>query len=172
MDSHHDQVMKARASAPSASRLYFAYSTVLDRAAFEEWRAEHGYQFFDLPESKLAEAVGLELVFDFPSRWWGGRVAGLSDKEGSSVFGLLFEIRGEDWPIIQHKEGAITGMCVERDVKLLVDGNEVKACAFTTNPGRQRSDGPVSTRFIEALVRGARAAGLPASYVERLGRSG
>ena len=70
------------------------------------------------------------------------------------------------------KEGAITGMCVERDVKLLVDGNEVKACAFTTNPGRQRSDGPVSARFIEALVRGARAAGLPASYVERLGRSG
>ena len=172
MDAHYDIVMKARQQAGQGSRFYFAYSTILDRAAFEEWRAQHSYQFFDLPEGRAGEAVDLTLVYDFPSRWWGGRVAGLKDEKGSVVHGVVFEISEKDWPIIQHKEGAITGMCVERDVKLLVDGNEVKACAFTTNPGRQRSDGPVSARFIEALVRGARAAGLPASYVERLGRSG
>ncbi|HEX8436697.1 MAG TPA: gamma-glutamylcyclotransferase, partial [Archangium sp.] len=39
MDSHYDQVMKARNQAETAaSKLYFAYSTILDRAAFEEWR--------------------------------------------------------------------------------------------------------------------------------------
>ena len=36
MDAHYDQVMKARAAAAGApTRLYFAYSTILDRAAFE-----------------------------------------------------------------------------------------------------------------------------------------
>ena len=115
MDSHYEQVMRARQSSDGApSRLYFAYSTILDRAAFEEWRAQHSYEFFDLPEGQLAEAVDVDLVFDFPSRWWGGRVAGLVDKPGSSIFGRLFEITGQDWPIIQHKEGAITNMCVER----------------------------------------------------------
>ncbi|NPC86982.1 gamma-glutamylcyclotransferase, partial [Pyxidicoccus fallax] len=72
MDSHYDQVMKARQGAdPSATRLYFAYSTILDRAAFDEWKQQHGYGFFELPEGRLAEAVDVDLVYDFPSRWWG-----------------------------------------------------------------------------------------------------
>ncbi|ABF92244.1 hypothetical protein MXAN_3680 [Myxococcus xanthus DK 1622] len=171
MDSHYDQVMKARAGAdPSATRLYFAYSTILDRAAFEEWRSQHSYDFFELPEGRLAEAVDVDLVYDFPSRWWGGRVAGLTDSAGQKVYGRLFEIRGQDWPIIQHKEGFVTSMCVERPVRVRVDGQELEATAFVTNPRRTSADGPVSTRFVDALVRGAQAAGLPAAYVERLKR--
>ncbi|WP_426752111.1 gamma-glutamylcyclotransferase [Myxococcus sp. Y35] len=171
MDSHYDQVMKARAAAdPSATRLYFAYSTILDRAAFEEWRSQHSYDFFELPEGRLAEALDVDLVYDFPSRWWGGRVAGLTDAAERKVYGRLFEIRGQDWPIIQHKEGFVTSMCVERPVRVRVDGQDVEATAFVTNPRRASSDGPVSTRFVDALVRGAQAAGLPADYVERLKR--
>ncbi|MFY1827603.1 gamma-glutamylcyclotransferase [Myxococcus fulvus] len=171
MDSHYDMVMKAREGAdPKVTRLYFAYSTILDRAAFEEWRQQHSYGFFDLPEGRLAEAVDVDLVYDFPSRWWGGRVAGLADAPGGRIFGRLFEIRGQDWPIVQHKEGFVTGMCVERAVKVRVDGQEVEATAFVTNPRRASQDGPVSPRFVEALVRGAQAAGLPAEYVERLKR--
>ncbi|ATB47994.1 gamma-glutamylcyclotransferase [Corallococcus macrosporus] len=171
MDSHYDQVMKARAGAdPTATRLYFAYSTILDRAAFEEWRSQHGYDFFELPEGRLAEALDVDLVYDFPSRWWGGRVAGLKDAAGQKVYGRLFEIRGQDWPIIQHKEGFVTSMCVERPVRVRVEGQEVEATAFVTNPRRASADGPVSPRFVEALVRGARSAGLPEAYVERLTR--
>jgi len=169
MDSHYDQVIKARQESQNAApRLYFAYSTVLDRAAFEEWRGEHGYSFFQLPEGKVAQALDVELVYDFPSRWWGGRVAGLVDRPGSSVFGRLLEIAGADWPIIQHKEGAITGMCVEREVKVRVDGRELTATAFTTRPERSSLEGPVSARFVEALLRGAEAAGLPAPYLEQI----
>src|SRR4051812_23680346 len=109
MDSHHDQVMKAREAAPrEGTRRYFAYSTILDRAAFVEWKQQHGYDFFQLPDGDLAEAVNVDLVYDFPSRWWGGRVAGLADKPGTSVFGRVYEIAHPDWPIIQHKEGAVT----------------------------------------------------------------
>ncbi len=161
--------MKSREEADASStRKYFGYSTILDRAAFDEWRAEHGYTFFRLPDGEVGEAVDVDLVFDFPSRWWGGRVAGLVDRPGSSVFGRVFEVSGKDWPIIQHKEGAVTGMCVERTVRVRVGGREVEATAFTTRPERASLDGPVSTRFLEALTRGARAAGLPPAYVDRI----
>lgn len=176
MDAHYDQVMKARAAAAkNPPRLYFAYSTVLDREAFDTWKAQHGYDAFTLPAGEVAEALDLDLVYDFPSRWWGGRVAGLADVKGASVFGRLFEVPGPDWPIVQHKEGAITGMCVERAVTVRLGGTggdaggrTIEATAFTTNPARRSADGPVSAKFVEALVRGAGAAGLPAPWIERL----
>ena len=60
MDSHYDQVMQQRDQAGQGpARLYFAYSTILDRAAFEEWRHQHGYDFFDLPAGTRAEALDL-----------------------------------------------------------------------------------------------------------------
>jgi len=171
MDAHYDQVMDARARAEgAAARLYFAYSTILDRAAFEEWRHQHGYEFFELPRGEPAEALDVGLTYDFPSRWWGGRVAGLVDRPGSSVHGLLFRIPGKDWPVIQHKEGFVTRMCVERPVRVRAAGREVEATAFATAPERASGEGPVSTRFVDALVRGAISAGLPAEWVDVLRR--
>lgn len=168
MDAHHELVMKARAQAGQGTRRYFGYSTILDRAAFEEWRGQHGYDFFALPAGQLAEGLDLTLVYDFPSRWWGGRVAGLADAPGEAVWGLVFEISEQDWPIIQHKEGVVTGMCVERPVRVRVGGQVVEATAFTTTPARASGDGPVSARFVEALTRGAAAAQLPVAWRERL----
>jgi hypothetical protein len=169
MDAHYDQVMAARSRADGAAeRAYFAYSTILDRAAFEEWRQQHGYDFFELPVGQPAEAVDLALEYDFPSKWWGGRVAGLVDRPGTSVHGLLFRIPGVDWPIIQHKEGFVTHMCVERLVRVRAGGRDLEATAFTTAENRKSDEGPVSGRFVEALARGAEAAGLPASWVASL----
>jgi gamma-glutamylcyclotransferase len=172
MDAHYDQVMDARSRADGAAeRPYFAYSTILDRAAFEEWRHQHGYDFFELPPGEAAEAVDLALDYDFPSRWWGGRVAGLVDHRGASVHGLLFRIPGKDWPIIQHKEGLVTNMCVERVVRVRTGGREFEATAFTTAANRRSKEGPISARFVDALVRGAEAAGLPAPWVASLRKS-
>jgi gamma-glutamylcyclotransferase len=169
MDSHHDQVRRAREQAAgSPPRLYFAYSTALDRVAFDEWRLSHGYDTFSLPKGEVAEALDVDLIYDFPSRFWGGRVAGLCDRPGSSVFGLLFEIPGVDWPIVEHKEGAVTHMCVARKVRVRAAGRELEAEAFTTRPERASGDGPISLRFREALIRGATSAGLPADYLDRL----
>lgn len=171
MDAHHDRVLAARrALAGAPSRRYFGYSTILDRAALEEWKAQHGYGFFTLPAGEVAEALDVELVFDFPSRWWGGRVAGLTDQTGASVFGRLYEVAGSDWPILQHKEGAVTGMCIEREVRVRAGGEILSATAFTTRPERTANDGPVSTRFLAALQRGAEQAGLPPEYLARLRR--
>jgi len=168
MDSHYDQVMKARANPGEGTRWYFAYSTTLDRAAFEQWRHEHGYEFFELPEGEVAEALDRDLVFDFPSRFWGGRVAGLAERAGHSAFGRLYEIPARDWPIVQHKEGLVTGMSVEHEVRVRVPRGEITAVAFVTNPARRSAEGPVSARFVEAMLRGARGAGLPAAWLERV----
>ena len=169
MDAHYDIVMKARDTAGQGTKRYFAYSTILDREAFLEWRDQHSYQFFDLPKGELAEAADLSLVYDFPSRWWGGRVAGLAEAPGMRVCGVVFEISEKDWPIISHKEGGVTGMCIERPVRVkLTSGQLVDAIAFTTNPARASLDGPVSTRFLEALSRGARSAGLSEAWVDSL----
>ncbi|UYL09342.1 gamma-glutamylcyclotransferase [Bdellovibrio sp. SKB1291214] len=169
MDAHYGKVMQARDQIKdTGSKLYFAYSGVLDREAFEIWAEEHSYQFFTLPEGQVAEAKGVDLIFDFPSRWWGGRVAGLTMKDDSSVFGRLFEIPAKEWPIIQHKEGVVTGMSVETTLRVLVNGQEFEATAFVTSPNRRSLDGPISERYLEALIRGARASGLPAEYIASL----
>jgi gamma-glutamylcyclotransferase len=169
MDAHYHKVMGAREKiVETTPRLYFAYSGVLDAEAFESWREEHSYNFFDLPKGQLAEAVDMDLIFDFPSRWWGGRVAGLVEKSNSSVYGLLFEIPANNWPVVQHKEGVITGMSIEKTVKVLVNGQIKEATAFTTTPAKATLDGSISADYIEALVRGATKAGLPESYVSRL----
>jgi hypothetical protein len=148
--------------------MYFAYSGVLDREAFNMWIEEHSYQFFTLPEGQVAEAKGVDLIFDFPSRWWGGRVAGLIDKPNASVFGRLFEIPAVDWPIVQHKEGVVTGMSIERPITVTVDGKDIQATAFITSPARASTDGPISERFIQALMSGAKQAGLPENYIASL----
>jgi gamma-glutamylcyclotransferase len=168
MDAHYDIVMNAREKAGEGTRYYFGYSTILDRAAFEEWRAQHSYEFLDLPAGEVGEAIDLSLVYDFSSRWWGGRVAGLKEEKGSSVYGLVFTIAEKDWPIVQHKEGVVTGMCVERGVSVKVGGKIVEAIAFTTNPQRATLDGPVSDRFVEAITRGATAAKLPAAWIAKI----
>jgi hypothetical protein len=77
-----------------------------------------------------------------------------------------------DWPIVQHKEGFVTHMCIERPVRVRGPSGEREATAFTTAPARRNLDGPVSPRFVEALVRGAQAAGLPPAWVESLRVSG
>lgn len=169
MDSHYHKVMKAREDVKeSGSRLYFGYSGVLDRKAFEQWKHEHSYQFFELPEGEIAAARGYDLIFDFPSRWWGGRVAGLCEKNNSMVFGRLYEIPNVNWPVIQHKEGVVTGMSVELKIKVEVNGKEVEAYTFTTSPQRANTTGPVSERYVEALIDGAKQAGLPIDYIHSL----
>jgi len=169
MDAHYSKVMKAREDIQdNGVKLYFAYSGVLDQEAFNQWRIEHSYHFFELPIGQLAKAENTDLTFDFPSRWWGGRVAGLIDKLGSSIYGVLFEIPTKNWPVVQHKEGVITGMSIERKIKVLVGGQEIEAIAFTTSPQRSSLEGPISQDYLEALIRGAKQALLPEDYIQSL----
>lgn len=169
MDAHYNHVMNKRNQIQSnASQYYFAYSSILDQSAFQVWAEEHSYQFFKLPQGKVAYLKDTELIFDFPSRWWGGLVASLGEKKGSQVYGVLFEIPEKEWPIVQHKEGFITNMCIEKTVQVTLDNQLISATAFITNPERAITQGPLSKRFIETLISGAEQSKLPQIYIEEL----
>lgn len=169
MDAHYHIVMNARENIKDTeNRYYFAYSSVLDRDAFLEWRNEHSYFFFDLPKGSVAKALDIDLVFNFNSRWWGGRVAGLEKKKNSCVYGVLFDIPAKDWPVVQHKEGFITGMCIELPISVEVDNQIINATAFSTSPERATSQGPISSEYIKTLIRGAQSCELPMEYIEKL----
>ena len=172
VDAHYEQVMAARERLDEGPpRAYFAYSTILDRAAFEEWRHQHGYDFFDLPAGTRAEALDLGLVYDFPSRWWGGpgrRTRGPGRRRWcTACCSRLPRRTGRSSSTRKAPSrrcaSSARSACGPRPGRRL-------ATAFTTAPGRRSVDGPVSPRFVEALVRGARAAGLPEAWIEMLGK--
>lgn len=160
-----------------STKFYFCYSSALDLAAFNEWKESHGFTHFSLPEGVPATALGVAYVFDFPSRYWGGRVLSLEDlshdSQPADVHGVLFEIHESHWPIVQHKEGVVTGASVEKRLKVLAgDASKrggtrlVDALAFVTNPERSSQDGPVSTRFLETVLRAYETQGVPAGASE------
>lgn len=152
----------------SSPRAYFAYSPLIDPAAFEEWKLKNGHAAFSLPEGEVAEALEVDLVFNYTSPRWGGRIAGLTRKPGRSVFGKLFRIRPEDWAIIQHAEGGRGARFVELEVQVRAGGKTQPATAFSTPPDRATTKGPVSETYAQALARAAEVAKLPAPYVMRL----
>lgn len=152
----------------SSPRAYFAYSPLIDPSTFEDWRRKNGYGTFQMPEGEVAEAVDVDLAFDYASVRWGGRIASLVKKPGRSVHGKLFLIPTDAWSMIQHAEGARGAKFVELPVQVRSGGRTVAATAFGTHPDRTTSKGPVSEQYALALAKAAEAAKLPNSYVLRL----
>src|SRR4051794_8365816 len=102
------------------TRFYFCYSSALDREALEIWKGQHGYQDLHLKSGELVEIRGFKLVFNFLSRFWGGRVAGLEEtgQAKNTVAGILFPIDESLWPAVEHKEGVMTGASVSMTVSV------------------------------------------------------
>lgn len=154
---------EARASG-APKRPYFGWSSILDAEAFAEWKVSHGHDL-SLANGRLARLSDHGIAWNLLSRYWGGRVPGIVPAKGREVWGMLWEIRAEDWPILEHKEGAVTGISVPMPVRVETGGALHEAVAFTTNPERATTQGPISGNFRDAWFRGARAAGLPESYL-------
>ena len=115
VDAHYEQVMAARERlGDGPSRAYFAYSTVLDPAAFEEWRHQHGYDFFQLPSASGGGArpgAGLRLPIALVGR--AGR--GPRGSRRAVVHGPAVRDRAEG---LAHHPGTRKArsprMCIER----------------------------------------------------------
>lgn len=152
----------------SADRLYFAYSVLLDPETFALRMKEGGHATFRLPEGRVGEAQDVDIVFNFHSPKWGGRIASLVAMPGHSVFGKVLALKDSDWAIVREAEGARSGAFVELPVQVKVDGQPIAATALAAAPGRTTTSGPVSEPYANALARGAEAAGLPKAYWEKL----
>jgi len=115
-----------------------------------------------------------KLVFPIFSTGWGGGVASLQLSHGNDVWGVLYDLGDEDLRALDRYEGfrgpGDPHNLYEREpvwVELVrpEDGSvprRVKAAAYlahTANPS------PPSRRYLDAVIKGARAHRLPDDYI-------
>ncbi len=165
---------KAHEAKASSDFIWFVYGSSLDRAAFEEWAAGHGYAVPDLSGARPARLDGYRLSFDVVSRHWGGAVASLVPATGDWVEGLAVPMPGAARGLVDHKEGAVSGLFEPFEITIReADGRERPAVAYRSAPGRRLpSDAPPSPAYLDVLRRGARDSGLSAEWQARLSRLG
>jgi gamma-glutamylcyclotransferase len=149
---------------------YFAYGSVLSKRHVGEWAAEHGVDPRLFARGSPAVLRGYELVFDVESRFWGGRVADLREKDGGEVHGVVFDIPPPAKDAVLRKEGVATGLSEEIDVTAEVEGKPVAAKAYVARPEKRSEPGAPSGRLMTYLVEGARERGLPQSWIDVLER--
>jgi hypothetical protein len=159
---------EARAGAPFT---WFIYGSSLDRDAFAHWAGEHGYRVPDFAAARPARLDGFRLAFDVQSRFWGGAVASLREAPGESVEGLALPMPGDARGLVDHKEGAISGLYAPFAVQVtpLDGGASIEAVAYRAARPADREMAP-SPGFVQTLVKGARASGLSEAWVARLSR--
>lgn len=162
-------VGKAHEAGGSAPFTWFIYGSSLDRDAFSAWAAEHGYRMPDFARALPARLDGHRLAFDVQSRFWGGTVASLRAAPGEAVEGVALPLPGNARGLVDHKEGAISGLYAPFDVEVtpLGGGAPIRAVAYRAARPLPAESAP-SPRFVETLVRGARAWGLSEAWIARL----
>ena len=161
-------VGKAHEAGGGAPFVWFIYGSSLDRDAFAHWAGEHGYRLPDFSRARAARLDGFRLAFDVQSRFWGGAVASLREAPGDAVEGVALPMPGDARGLVDHKEGAISGLYAPFAVEVvLADGEKVSAIAYRA--ARPLSNELVPSRaFVETLVKGARASGLSPRWIDRL----
>jgi gamma-glutamylcyclotransferase len=161
------------AQGSSAPFTWFVYGSSLDRAAFGQWAASHGYALPSFDGAVPARLPGWRLAFDVVSRHWGGAVASLVEAPGEFVEGLAVPLPGAARGLVEHKEGAVSGLYSAFPVTLtpLDGGAPIPAVAFRAAPGRRLpAEAPPSPAYLEVMARGGRASGLSAEWLARLDR--
>ena len=158
---------------------YFAYGSALDPAHFAEWATEHGHPPDVLGEGLVAALDDYELLLSVPSRYWMGAVGTLEPRAGETVYGCLFEVEDQHADVIRHKEGVATGLYreIELEVRLWTPGGPTttlqlnNASTFVVAEGRTvASPPPPSGRWLDIVVAGAHARGMPDLWIAELKR--
>jgi gamma-glutamylcyclotransferase len=164
-------VGKAHEAPRGGDFVWFVYGSSLDREAFAQWAAQHGYPVPDFGRARPARLRGHRLAFDTASRFWGGAVGSLVPSGGDAVEGLAVPMPGEARGLVDHKEGAISGLYEAFEVTLEpLDGEgAIPAIAYRTAPARRMTgEAPPAAAYLDVLLRGARSAGLSPEWVARL----
>lgn len=148
---------------------YFAYGSNLHTAIFGGRR---GVAHYRAVPGRLA---GWRLVFDKPPLFpIGESFANLVQDGGASAVGVLYEIEAEELQHIDLTEGVPIGNYARIEVEVetigLHDGLGAAVAAHTlVSENRDPSLCP-SHRYMELVIEGARAHGLPAEHIDALRR--
>lgn len=162
-------------AAADAPFTWFFYGSSLDRAAFAQWAEQHGYSLPDFTAAAPAKLSGYRLAFDVESRFWGGACGSLIEDPSGHVEGLALPLPAEARGLVEHKEGAISGLyaAFPCEVTKLSDGAKLPAVAYRAAPDRRLpKEARPSARWLQAVADGARAAGLSEAWLTELARLG
>ena len=150
---------------------WFIYGSSLDTAAFAEWAREHGYRLPDFQRAVPARLDGYRLAFEVRSKFWGGAVASPVEAQGQTVEGIALHMPGDARGLVDHKEGAISGLYRPFAVEVtpLQGGAPLEAVAYRAAPDRRLPVEETPARaFVETIVRGGCAFGLSQPYLDAL----
>jgi hypothetical protein len=162
-------VGRAHQASPSAGFTWFVYGSSLDAEAFAAWARDHGYRLPDFSTARPARLHDWRLAFDAPSKMWGGPVASLAQSAGDEVEGLAVPMPGDARGLVDHKEGAVSGLYEAVPVTIETEAGPVPALAYRVAPARRLpADGPPAPAYLDVLVRGARGARLSPAWIARL----
>src|SRR5438067_1959095 len=162
-------VGKAHEAGAGAPFNWFIYGSSLDLEAFRAWAAEHGYAVPDFSRAAPARLEGWRLAFDVRSRFWGGAVASLVEAPGAHVEGISLPMPGAARGLVDHKEGAISGLYQPFPVELMVGAEKIPALAWRAAPDRRLpAEEAPSRAFLQTLVKGARAWKLSEEWIAAL----
>jgi hypothetical protein len=159
------------AGAAQAPFVWFVYGSSLDGAAFAAWAKEHGYVMPDLAVGVPARLDGYTLAFDVNSRFWGGFVGEPVPAPGRSIQGLALPLPETARGLVDHKEGAISGLFepFEAGVTPLAGGPPMRAVVYRAVAGRKvPGDHPPAPRWLDTVIAGAQTAGLSADWIASL----
>ena len=146
----------------TATFAYFAYGSNLDRLRLHE----------SCPSAQLigpARLPGHRLAFTRWSERWQGGVADVRPSEGAAVWGVLWEIDNGEVSALDRQEGLhlIPPRYARIEVMVQMNDGGERRCWSYRVAGREEEYVP-SGHYLEMMLRGARAAGLPAAYVAAL----
>lgn len=161
------------AEGASGPFVWFVYGSSLHRPSFEAWATEHGYRVPDLSSGVPARLEGHRLAFDVISRFWGGAVGTPTPSPGDAIEGLAVTMPPEARGLVDHKEGAISGLFEPFAVEVtpLGGGAPLRAVAYrAVASGRAPREIAPAPRWLEVVIEGARAAGLTDDWIRRLER--
>ena len=112
-----------------------------------------------------ARLEGYDFVYDGYSGIWGGAVANIVKKEGSEVWGCLYEINESDLEKLDRYEGVKQGVYCKEEVIVIDDGGERHKAIVYIRPKPEEQGNP-SDKYRKTVMKGAEECGLPEWYIE------
>lgn len=145
--------------------LYFAYGSNMSRRQMRERCPDH---------ECLGKAVLNDYALCFPRtspiRKCG--VAGLEEKPGAAVWGVVYRLHDQNLAVLDKREGydpskpAHVNRYNRRAVSVLMDGHSIECMTYVARP----EPGPhvPNADYLSTIIEGAEDNGLPADYVTAL----
>ena len=142
---------------------YFAFGSNLSEARLHE----------NCPSARL-EAIawlpGYRLAFTRRSERWGGGVADIRPDSAGEVWGVAWCIAATEGEALDRQEGVHASPPRYRRIEVAVttaDGEVLDCLAYQVVEPQAEHIAP-SAAYLETMLRGGRAAGLPEAYIAQI----